>query len=221
MKRWEVKERVISLRRKGLSYNEIRAEIPLAKSTVSDWCKDIKLTKRQILRLNQLKKNGGYAGSLKGSKVNQKRRAVEIGQIKEAARLEAPLLLNEKLWLAGLMLYWAEGCKTQFVGISNSNPNIIKYMMKWFREICKVPDFKFRAHLHLHSGQNEKSMKHYWSRITNIPLSQFLKSYIKKEGTGQRKNRLYNGTIRVSINSSNLLHRIQGWIEAIEINVPA
>lgn len=73
MKRWEIKELARSLRRKGLSYSEIRTEIPLAKSTVSNWCKDIGLTKSQILRLSKLKIGGSYEGCLKGAKVNQEK----------------------------------------------------------------------------------------------------------------------------------------------------
>lgn len=215
MKRWEVKERVISLRKKGLSYNEIRAKIPLAKSTISHWCRDIELTKEQILRLNQLKAKGSYAGRLKGSKVNQKRRAIEIAQIKEAARLEAPLLLKEKFWLAGLMLYWAEGHKSGKVGISNSDPNIIEFLMEWLRRYCNVENPKFKPHLNLHSGQNEDEIKEFWSKIIKLPKERFGKSYIKKEGTGHRKNILYRGTLRVDICNKNLLYKILGWIEGI------
>ena len=213
MKRWEVKERVISLRKKGLSYREIRGKIPLAKSTVSDWCKDIKLTEEQIARLEQLKKNGSYAGSLKGSKVNQKRRAIEIQQIKKAAKSEVPLLLKEKLWIAGLMLYWAEGHKSRKVGISNSDPNVIEFLMEWLRVCCNVGDSRFKPHLNLHSGQNEDEIKEFWSKTIKLPKEQFGKSYIKEEGTGHRKNILYRGTLRVDICNLNLLYKILGWIE--------
>lgn len=89
-------------------------------------------------------------------------------------------------------------------------------MVNWLRIICEVPEGKFRASLHLHSGQDEKQIKEYWSKITNIPQSQFNKSYIKKEGSGYRKNILYNGTIKVRVCDSNLLHRVLGWIEGIK-----
>ena len=42
-----------------------------------------------------------------------------------------------------------------------------------------------------------------------------VKSYIKKEGTGHRKNILYNGTIRVDICNSDLLYKILGWIDGV------
>lgn len=92
MKRWEVKERTRNLRRKGLSYSEIRSRIPLAKSTVSNWCKDIKLTNEQIARLDRRKINGGYAGSLKGAKVNQEKRVRQIKLVKEIVRRDAVFL---------------------------------------------------------------------------------------------------------------------------------
>ena len=134
MKKWEIKEKVISLRKKGLSYNEIRSEMPLAKSTISDWCRDIKLTKRQLLRLNRHRIKSSYAGSLKGSKSNQEKRNKEICRIKKAAKSEIPLLFSERFWIAGLMLYWAEGHKSNRVGISNSDSDIIRFAMEWFRD---------------------------------------------------------------------------------------
>ncbi len=215
MKRWEIKERVITLREKGLSHSEIRAEVPLAKSTISRWCKNIRLTKSQILRLDQLKAKGSYIGNLKGSKVNQKKRAIEIDRIKKVAKSEVPLLLKEKFWIAGLMLYWAEGRKSGKVGISNSDPNIIEFVMEWLRRYCSVENPKFRPHLNLHSGQNETEIKKFWSNVIKLPEEQFGKSYIKKEGTGHRKNILYKGTLRVDICNLDLLYKILGWIEGI------
>ena len=90
---------------------------------------------------------------------------------------------------------------------------MVCFMMRWFREICDVSEEKFRAQLHLHSGQNEQAMKLFWSRVTDIPLSQFGKSYVKSEGSGHRKNILYKGTIHVRICRGDLLQRIHGWIE--------
>ena len=87
--------------------------------------------------------------------------------------------------------------------------------MKWFRKICQIPNERFRAHLHLHTGLDEEKAKNYWSKITKIPLKQFGKTYFKKEGTGHRKNILYNGTIRIRFGSEDLRHKIFSWIEEI------
>ena len=117
--------------------------------------------------------------------------------------------------LAGLMLYWAEGNKRNSVGVSNSDSELIRFMMKWFREVCSVSDERFKIYLNIHSGQDEIEIKKFWSNIIGLPVSQFGKSYIKKEGTGHRKNILYNGTIKIQICDKDLLYKILGLIEGV------
>jgi hypothetical protein len=214
MKQWEKKELVRGLRKRGLSYKEILQSIPfrLAKSTISSWCKDIELTEEQRLRLS-----AKYDVQHRGAKANQVKRQKEIAKIKRDAKLEISPLTKEEFKIAGLMLYWAEGNKTYHVGFSNSDPKQVKFMVKWFNEVCQVPFREMKAYLNIHSGQDENRIKQFWSNVTGIPLSRFGKSYIKKEGTGHRKNILYNGTIKISIYNSNLRHKILGWIEAIRM----
>lgn len=224
MKNWEKKELVRDFRKQGLSYKEIKQRVPFAisKSTLSLWCKDIELTSEQKDRLDKLFRDGSYRGRLIGPKAIQAKRAKETAAIKEKARSEISFLSKNEFKLGGIMLYWAEGAKSaKYIDITNSDPILIKFMVNWLRIICKVPKDKFRASLHLHSGQNEEETKVYWSKITNIPTSQFRKSYFKKEGSGYRKNRLYRGTIKIRICDSNLFYRILGWIEGISLNMPA
>lgn len=215
-KRWEIKEDVATFRKLGFSYKEIMRFFPIAKGTVSHWCKDIELTDRHIQRLQERKKQGSYLAGLKGSKANQEKRAKEVRQIKQSAKSEVPFLINERLWLAGLMLYWGEGHKSNNVGVTNSDPDIFKLMMEWFRIYCNIDNAKFKAYLNLHSGQDEDEIKEFWSKVIKLPKEQFGKSYIKKEGTGHRKNILYKGTLRITICNSNLLYKILGWLEGVK-----
>ena len=41
------KEKAIKLRRRGYSYREIMREIPVAKSTLSEWLRSVGLSKHQ------------------------------------------------------------------------------------------------------------------------------------------------------------------------------
>ncbi len=198
--KWELQEKASDLRKRGLSYKDILKTVPVSKSTISRWCKDISLTKEQKSALGRR-----YDVALRGSKAVQSKRRAEVEKITEVAKAEI-----------GTMLYWAEGNKTEFAGVTNSDPDLIRVMMKWFRDICKVPEDKFRAHLHIHSGQDEIKMKEYWSEVAGIPLGQFGKSFVKKEGSGHRKNVLYNGTIKINVFNKNLLHKILGWIEGFK-----
>ena len=215
LKWWQKKEAIQGLRRKGLSYHEIRERLPftVSKGTVSRWCKDITLTHEQLDRLDRLCQEGSYRGRLIGPKRTQQRRAEEVAAIKAKARAEVPRFTQKELWLAGLMFYWAEGDKKGDVVFCNSDPHAVRFMMRWFRGICRVPNDKFKFYLNIHSGQGDEAIKRFWSEVTGCPVVQFGKSYVKKEGTGHRKNVLYNGTIKVTICNRNLLHTILGWIE--------
>lgn len=221
MKNWEKKELVRSLRSKGLSYREIICAAPfsICKSTISEWCKDIQLSVAQMERLDKLFHDGSYRGRLLGSKTTQLRRQQEVREIRGKAKLEYGVLSQSEFKVAGLMLYWAEGAKSRYVDITNSDPLLIKFMVNWLRLVCEVPEDKFRASLHLHSGQNEKKIKEYWSKLIGVPQKQFCKSYIKKEGSGYRKNLLYKGTIKIRVCDSNLLYKILGWIEGVTNNL--
>ena len=220
MKMWEKKELAQGLRREGLSYKEILEQVSVSKGTISLWCRDIELTPEQKERLKA--KRSSYHGQLRGAKVQQARRIAETKRIQTEARAELKSLNDYEFKIAGIMLYWGEGNKTRDVGISNSDPGLIKFMMRWFREVCHVPESKFRARVNIHSGQDELKIKQFWSEITGIPLSQFRKTYVKEEGTGHRKNILYHGTLGVLISDVHLLRKILGWIEYFGIgDLPA
>jgi len=212
MKTWQVKQEVRKLRRRGLLYREIANRLSVNRTTLGKWCEDIKLTSKQI------KSRGGrYANVIKAAKANHLKRQKEIQEIKKIAKKEVRLFTNHEFKLAGIALYWAEGDKTQGLGFSNSDPKLIQFMMKWFREICKVTDEKIKAYLYLHTGQDEEKMKKYWSKITHIPLDRFRNSILKQEGSASRKYSLYQykGTIKIQIFDENLRHRILTWIEQL------
>ncbi|MBI5299382.1 MAG: hypothetical protein HY877_03695 [Deltaproteobacteria bacterium] len=203
------RDKARALRAQGLSYGEIFSVIKASKSSISIWCRDIQVNPTQKIFL---KKRGGVAS--KRGQHNKLNRAKEIEQIKQSASKEIGPLTSNEFKLAGLMLYWAEGGKTtRQIDFTNSNPKIIVLMMQRFRKICEIDNSRFRIQLHLHSGQKEESIKAFWSSLMGIPLEQSYKSYIKKEGTGHRKNKLYCGTVKIRVCNGNLLQKILGWIE--------
>lgn len=206
---------VQGFRRQGLSYNEILQKVPVAKSSVSLWCRDIELTPQQkhILKKKWVENLRKFAKF--GPMAIKVRREREINKIREAAKKEIRLLTPYEFKIAGTMLYWAEGSKSHGVEITNSDPKLIRFMVRWFKEVCGATSEGLTARLNIHANQNDKKIKKYWSEITGIPLAQFGKSYIKPEGAGHRKNILHNGVIRVRFGSEDLRHRIMAWIKAL------
>lgn len=204
---------VQDLRRQGLSYNEILQKVSVAKSSVSLWCQDIELTNQQKERLNKKRKEHLQGlGPLLALK-----RQKEICRIKEIAKKQISCLTPYEFKIAGAMLYWAEGTKAKGHGveITNSDPEMIKFMIHWFKEVLGVSPKEIKACLNIHINQDDETIKRYWSEITGISLSNFGKSYIKPEGTGHRKNLLHNGVIRIRVGGGNLRQRVMAWIKML------
>ena len=198
----------IKLRKGGKSYDEIHQVIKVSKSTLSIWLRDIPLNARQKNTLIGRQKSR-YAGA----KANQKKRIERTKQIVDLAKKEVVTFINDPLFLAGVMLYWAEGTKrsNETVKLTNSDPEMIKLMMRWFRSICKVPEKKFRIALNIHTLHHYSEIRKYWSDLTKIPLEQFYKVQIKTTSFPSKRNFLYNGTCTITICNRDLFRKIEGW----------
>jgi len=217
------KIRAIKLRKLGKSYGEIRKQARVSKGTLSLWLRDIKLTSEQEKRIYvEWRQKHAY----RLAKLNQKKRIAITKKIIKEAKEEFPLYLKNPLFLSGLMLYWAEGAKsdqTEKIEFSNSDPLMIKFIMRWFRKVCEVPEEKFRICLHIHELHCRKDIQKYWSEITGIPFSQFYKMQIKQTSLKHRKNKLYNGTCAVVVYNKDIFRRIKGWklgfLEKMDIEI--
>lgn len=112
--------------------------VGVAPSSVSLWVRDIPLTADQLESLRQ--RNPAYNRQLRGATRNAERgRARRL-----AAQEEGRLLVRREdhLYVAGVMLYWAEGDKSSrnAARISNSDPEVLRLFMRFLRECLNVPD---------------------------------------------------------------------------------
>ncbi len=206
------------LRKNGLSIGEIALQLKVSKGSVSLWVRDITLTSKQKAKLN---KNGHSIDAI------EKRRIARLARTKneheavfKAALKEAEELSKNPLWCIGVSLYWGEGGKTQTTArIANSDPVVIQVMMRFFREVCKIPDDKIRAHIHTFDHCDHLKLEKYWSKITGLPLNQFYKTY-KKQSTATKNKRdsIPFGTVQIYVHQKNFFFRIMGWIEYIKQN---
>lgn len=208
----DLKEAAQRLRRSGASYGEISKKIGVAKSTLSYWLKDVLLNAHARKRL--------YTKQIevlsRGPKSQKERRAREIEQILKEAKTEIQFpLSNQTLLLMGAALYWGEGGKGKMAHITNSDPHLILFAVRWIEAVFKIPSVQLKAYLNIYPQQEELKLKRFWSDLTKIPLENFCKSYVKPLSKNYKTNNLYYGTIRIYIpKSSNLRHRIFGWIQA-------
>lgn len=207
----KLKNKAIQLRKKGLSYNEIRNQIGVAKSSLSLWLKDIELEEKHKARL--------YTKQVevltRGPSSQKERRAKEIEVILAAAKSEIVTpFKTETLRMMGTMLYWAEGRKLKGgMELTNSDPLLISFFVKWLKDIFDINPWELRMRLNIYSQQNEDNLKKFWSDLTGIPLHNFRKSFVKPRNKFFKKNTLYYGTARIEVpKSTDKKHRLYGWI---------
>lgn len=209
------KQKALELRRHGHSINHIASTLGVSKSTASLWVRNIKLTQRQLTALRQ--KPFTNTAVEKRRKARLSMEQAKRDAIVQKARLEIDSLDLRDLWLMGVMLYWAEGGKTQrMVRFSNGDPQMICIMMQFFRLVCKVPESKFRGHIHIHPHLDYRKAELYWSKTAGIPLAQFFKTYTKQnKSSTNKKNTLPHGVMDIYVMNSALFLKISGWSQGI------
>ncbi|HZD22119.1 MAG TPA: hypothetical protein VE569_01765 [Acidimicrobiia bacterium] len=109
LSRWEKSELGRDLRRLGLSYGEIMELIPVKKSTLATWCRDVKLADTQIAAIK--KRTGENA---KTPDTGRKRRA-EIAELRAIARQSAEELFDDPAWVADWSCIGPKGRRLEIV----------------------------------------------------------------------------------------------------------
>ncbi len=223
MTKENLKNKAIQLRKSGKSYSEILKNIPVAKSTLSLWLRSVNLTKRQEQKLTLKKLQACWRGG-EVKKINRIQKSKEI--IDQAA-MEIGEMTGRDLWLAGIMLYWAEGSKQKETNVSvgvkfsNSDPKMLFFFIMWLKKFLKVSDNEIVFEIFIHESYKEKENDFisYWSKILNYPVSKFDRVYYKKHNIKTKRKNIgenYHGQLAIIVKKSTLLNRkIIGWIEGV------
>lgn len=129
-------------------------------------------------------------------------------------RLDSPYL--RELAVIGSMLYWAEGYKGQIsnntIDFANSNPLMIQIFLQFFRRVFKPDEKKMRIYLYCYSNQNVKDLTNFWSKLTKVPKTQFLKPYVRSDFR-ENGRKMEQGMIHVRYYDRKLLLEIKSMIE--------
>lgn len=223
------KENALKLRLQGRSYNEIGRLLGVPKSTLSGWFTGLQLSDKAQKRIQDRVYRGTLRGLIKRNK-NQTHLAIQrMRNIRAVAEKEIKKIGLSDLKLIGIALYWAEGYKRaavrngreltcHAVALANSDPKLILLFIRFLKEVCHVPDEEINAEIRIYEHLNESELLNFWQRTTKIPRANFGKVYygISRSSIGKRPfNRLPYGTISVRVNSTNLFHKIMGWIQGL------
>lgn len=213
----QLREQSIGLRLRGFTYGQIRRELGVSKSTLSDWLRNLPLALEQQ---ELLARNKALSRDASREKFIETFKTKRLNRLKDIYKIQVKQLLplNEKeLFIAGLFLYWGEGEKRRGrVSLSNTDPRIIKFYLHWLFQILKVPRSKVIARLHLYKDMDINNSVKFWSDTLDLPLNQFRKPYIKKSNReGLTYKSFGHGTCKIHLGSVNLSEKIAMSIKAI------
>ena len=220
----EKKKTARKLRRKGESIKGIAKKLKVSPASVHKWCQDIKLSPGQKEKLEQKVFYALQKGRRKVARNQRQKRLKEIKELKNEGVNEVGSLSKREFFLAGIALYWAEGFKKDSrLGFANSDPNMVKFFLKWLIESCGVAEEKIRLRVGLNISHKErvKEVEDYWSQVTGIPLSQFQKPFFQKFKWKKefKKPEKYFGVLRIRANKQRrLFRRIHGYIKGLKKN---
>jgi hypothetical protein len=121
---------------------------------------------------------------------------------------------EERLKLAALISYWAEGYKLgNSIDFCNSDPDMVVLFKRFLTEICGVDESRLRCFVYGYVGQDIAALTEFWSSLLSIPETQFTKPYIKQAAPGPQGPRMIHGLVHVRYCDTKLLRQILVWID--------
>ena len=223
MAKFEKRLEARALRKKGWSIRSIAKRLDVSKASASIWCRDLRLTAKQNQRLIQNAIKAGHAGRIKGAQMNREKKERRIEFYKERGREQIKTLSQRDIMIAGIALYWAEGSRKSKLSFINSEPQMIKFMFRWFQDELGVPKADFMPRIFINAIHRPRIRKvlRFWSQLLQLPTSQFGNPvFLKRPPRKVYENyESYYGVLSLGVRgSSELKYLILGLIDALRNN---
>lgn len=180
---YKLKQQAIKLRTKQqLSYNAILRKIPVAKSTLSTWLKYYPLSREKILNLKRSAWKKSEAKIELFRDTMRKKREKEDEREYQRYFRKFKKISNSSLFISGLMLYLAEGSKTDnyTVSLANTDARISRFFVDWLVNFFKVPRSKIKLYLQLYPTMNIDTEVIFWLNKLKLGKGQVYKPFIRK-----------------------------------------
>jgi transcriptional regulator with XRE-family HTH domain len=216
----EFRAKARELRKQGLDYEEIVAELGVSKSSVSLWVRD--LPRPAGLSYEECRKRSAD-GVRRYWEAERPMREAEREAISAAAAAQIGQLNNREILIAGAVAYWCEGAKNKphrrddRVSFMNSDAALIRFFLD-FLGAAGVPLEQLIFRAYIHERADAEAAQQFWLAITKARPSQFRGPTLKRHNpTTVRKNtgKDYHGCLRIDVRrSSGLYRQIEGWAAA-------
>ena len=200
--RWfRLKATATSLRKRGFSIRDIEHRLGIARSTLSGWFKTIKLTggqKEKIMRdwKKALSKARGRAVLWHNAQKEKRLLVAEAEALKTFQGID--IKNKDILELALAILYLGEGSKKNTeTALGSSDPLMMKFFLAVLLNIYKLDVQTIRCELGLRADQDPLKMKRFWSKVLQLPLSNFRQVNVDKRTIGSRTYPSYKGVCQI------------------------
>jgi len=121
-------------------------------------------------------------------------------------------------FISGLVLYLAEGAKTNYytISLANTDPRIIKFFIRWLCNHFNISKPTLKAQLHLYENMDIEKEKKFWENELGLEDAQFYKSYItkNKKSSFLYKESFRHGTCSIIFSNTVIKRKIMMGIKA-------
>jgi transcriptional regulator with XRE-family HTH domain len=212
----DLREHAIALRKDGKSYGEISQVVPVSKSTLSLWLRELPLTPGEQAALDRNLASGRRS---RGAANRARRAAREAKAIADAAS-QVRELAESELFVAGVAAYWCEGAKTKpwrtavRVQFINSDPGLIRLFVRWLQLVGVEPE-RITYRVAMHPTADEREARVFWASVVGVSPEYFHRTTLKKPNPNSARRHYaddYRGCLVIAVRRSTDLYRqIAGW----------
>lgn len=216
-----LRDKARELRKQGLNYNQIAAELGVSKSSVSLWVRD--LPRPAGLSYEECRRRSA-AGIRRYWAKERPIREAQREAARVAAAAEIGQLTERETLIAGAIAYWCEGAKNKpyrrsdRVVFTNSDAALVGLFLRFLRTAGIEPD-RLIYRVQIHESADVDAAQRFWLGVTGADAAQFRRPTLKRHRpTTVRKNTGdgYHGCLRVEVRRSTGLYRqIEGWAAAV------
>lgn len=165
-----------------LSYSAIKSRLSVAKSTLSYWLKDYTLTESELLDLRRQGWSRGEASRERYRQTMRLKKVSKENQYYEHFKKYFRKTPKKSIFIAGLMLYLAEGDKKNptRVVLANTDLLLINFFIRWVINYLDTDISDIRVQLHLYEDMDIEMETKYWAKGLKIDGRQFYKTQIRE-----------------------------------------
>ena len=160
-------------------------------------------------------------GDKKGAIANRQKRIDRLSDIAMRARKEYLENTKDPNFLAGLVLYLAEGTKkSEAFAFMNSDIQLVRFIISWIEQFGGVGGYNnVRFRLYIHELYAHEKCEEFWTSGLNAQKEDFLKTIYKPTGREYKKNPQYKGCLRVEVRGSELYWKTMTWRDCFYSNL--